>query len=256
MPLILVLFAGLFGLAVGSFLNVVIYRVPRRESVVSPRSACPSCGTPIQPADNIPVVSWLRLRGRCRACGERISARYPAVELLTGLLFAAVAAAVGADWALPAFLVFTASLVAVTVIDLEHYIVPNRIVAVTLALTIPLLALAAVIEGEGDRFVSALIGMVAAGGALLILNLISPAGMGMGDVKLALVLGLLLGWLGLAYVALGLFFGFLLGAIVGLVLIVTGVRSRKDHVPFAPFLASGALLAVLAGSPVLQWYVS
>src|SRR5947208_14309635 len=135
--------SALVGLAVGSFLNVVIYRVPRKESVVRPRSHCPGCGTQLAERDNIPVVSWVLLRGRCRTCGEPISARYPLVELGTAALFVAAALRFGLDWALPAYLVFFAALVAVSFIDLEHYIIPNRIVYPTLFVSIPLLAVAA-----------------------------------------------------------------------------------------------------------------
>ncbi len=246
---------GLLGLAVGSFLNVVIHRVPRRESVIRPRSKCPSCGTPIAERDNIPVVSWVRLRGRCRSCGQAISVRYPLIELATAGLFVAVGLRFGASWALPAYLVFAALLLAISAIDLERYIVPNRLVAVGLALGVPLLGLASAIEGEWRPMVTALVGGAAAFAALLVLNLISPRGMGMGDVKLASVLGLHLGWLGGRYVALGLFLGFVLGAVGGILLIVVRVRTRKDHVPFAPFLAGGALVAVLFGAPILRAYL-
>nr|MBA2438909.1 prepilin peptidase [Acidimicrobiia bacterium] len=159
------------------------------------------------------------------------------------------------DWALPAFLVFFAALVAVTVIDLEHYIVPNRIVLATLVVSVPLLALAALVEGDWLSLRTALIGSVAAGAGLLVINLISPRGMGMGDVKLALVLGLYLGWLDLGHVLLGLFLGFLLGAVGGVALIALKLRTRRDHVPFAPFLAGGAVLAVLLGNSLLGWYL-
>ena len=244
----------MLGLLVGSFLNVVIYRVPRRESVVHPRSRCPSCGTQLTSLDNVPVLSWLVLRGRCRTCRTKISARYPLVELATAVLFALAGAKFGADWALPAFLVFFAVLLAVSMIDLEHYIVPNRIVFPTLAIAVPLLAVAALLEDDWGAFATAVIGALAASNGLLLINLVHPRGMGMGDVKLALVLGLYLGWLGLDVVALGIFVGFLLGAVIGVLLIALGIRSRKDHVPFAPFLAGGALVAVLVGTSILDWY--
>jgi leader peptidase (prepilin peptidase) / N-methyltransferase len=245
---------ALLGLLVGSFLNVVIYRVPRRESVVHPRSRCPSCDTQLTSLDNVPVLSWVVLRGRCRTCREPISVRYPLVELTTAMLFALAGARFGADWVLPAFLLFFAVLLAVSMIDLEHYIVPNRIVFPTLAMAVPLLALAALLEDDWGAFGTALIGALAASNGLLLINLVHPRGMGMGDVKLALVLGLYLGWLGLDVVALGIFLGFLLGAVIGILLIAFGIRSRKDHVPFAPFLAGGALLAVLVGTSTLDWY--
>ena len=245
---------GVLGLLVGSFLNVVIHRVPRKESVIRPRSHCPGCGTMIAERDNVPVVSWLLLHGRCRTCGEPISIRYPAVELLTGVVFAALGLRFGADWALPAYLVLAGSLIAVSAVDLERFIVPNRILVATLALGVPLLGLAVLLDGTGHDAAMALAGAAIGFGLLLVINLVVPRGMGMGDVKLAGVLGLWLGYLDLGHVFLGLFLGFLLGSLGGALLIATGLRSRKDHIPFAPFLAAGALLAILVGAPFLDWY--
>lgn len=246
--------AATFGLLVGSFLNVVIHRVPLRLSVVSPRSACPGCGTTLAERDNIPVVSWLVLRGRCRTCGMRISVRYPLVELASAVLFAAAAVRLGAVWVLPAFCLFFAALLAVSLIDLEHFIVPNRIVFPMLAISVPLLAAAALVEGDSGPMITAVVGALLASNGLLVINLISPRGMGMGDVKLALLLGLFLGWLGLGHVALGLFLGFLFGAVGGILLIALGIKSRKDPVPFAPFLAAGTIVAILAGTGLLDRY--
>jgi leader peptidase (prepilin peptidase) / N-methyltransferase len=251
---LLVLLAGLFGLAIGSFLNVVIWRVPRKESVVRPPSHCPQCETPIRPADNVPVLSWLMLRGKCRHCGNPIPIRYPLVEAGNGVLFAAVAARFGASWELPAYLVLTASLLAISLIDLEHFIVPDRITAPLTVSALALLGLAAVAEANGWRFGRALLGGLAYFAFLLLLNILYPKGMGMGDVKLAFSLGLYLGWLGWGQVFLGGFLAFLLGAGVGLALIATKVKSRKDVVPFGPFLALGALLTILWGDPILRWY--
>ena len=251
----------LMGLMVGSFLNVVIYRVPAGESIVKPRSRCPKCETEIGPRDNVPVVSWLVLHGRCRTCEAPISARYPAVELLTGVVFAVVGASIasldGGDQlpVLPAFLVFAAVLVAVSFIDLEHFLVPNRVLLAGTYVSAPLLVVAALVVDDGrSHLVRALLGVLAAGGALLVLNLISPRGMGMGDVKLAAFEGAFLGWLSWGHVVLGLFLGFLLGSVGGVTLIALRLRSRKDHIPFAPFLAAGALLAVTLGEALLDIY--
>lgn len=228
----LVILCGVIGLVTGRLLTVVVERVPAR--------------TPLGPG-------WKAL---ARApLGTKNNAHTPALELATAVLFAATALRLGSDWALPAFLVFFAALMAVTVIDLEHYIVPNRIVLVTLVVSVPLLALAALVEGDWTSLRTALIGSVAAGAGLLVINLISPRGMGMGDVKLALVLGLFLGWFDLGHVLLGLFLGFLLGAVGGVLLIALKLRSRRDHVPFAPFLAGGAAVAVLFGDSLLGWYL-
>lgn len=228
---LLVLLCAGAGLVIGSLLTVVVDRVPARA--------------PLAPAVSGLLAQPIRYRGKRHT---------PLLEVATAVLFAAAAVRLGADWALPAFLVFFAALLAVTVIDLEHYIVPNRIVAATLVVSVPLLAGAALIGGDWAPLRSALLGALLAGAGLLVINLISPRGMGMGDVKLAVVLGLFLGWLDLAHVLLGLFLGFLLGAVGGVALIALGLRSRADHVPFAPFLAGGAVVAVLVGNAILDWY--
>lgn len=252
---LLVLLCGLLGLAIGSFLNVVIWRVPRKESVVRPPSHCPQCETPIRPADNVPVLSWLLLRGKCRHCGNPIPVRYPLVEASNGVLFAVVAVRFGASWELPAYLVLTAALLAISIIDLEHFIVPDRITAPLTVSALALLGLAALAEGNGGwRLGRTLLGGVAYCAFLLVLNLLYPKGMGFGDVKLAFPLGLYLGWLGWGQVFLGGFLAFLLGAVVGVGLIATKIKTRKDVVPFGPFLALGAMLTILWGDPILRWY--
>ncbi len=245
---------AVLGLVVGSFLNVVVHRVPRKESVVRPRSRCPSCGTTLAGRDNVPVVSWLLLRRRCRTCQEPISARYPLVEVLTAALFAAAALRLGADPALPAFLVLMAALVAISAIDLEHFIVPNRVVYPALFLSVPLLVAAAALGGEWHSLRGAAVGGLAAWGLLLVIHLVSPAGMGFGDVRLAGLIGMVLGWLSIGHVLLALFLAFLAAAVVGMGRVAVRLRSRKDRVPFGPFLALGAILAVLFGGPVLSWY--
>ena len=251
---VVVVISAVLGLAVGSFLNVVIWRVPRKESVVRPPSHCPQCETPIRPLDNIPVLSWLFLSGKCRHCKNPIPVRYPLVEAGCGVLFLAVAARFGASWELPAYLVLTAALLAISIIDLEHFIVPDRITGPLTVAALALLGLAAVAEGNGWRFGRALAGGVAYFAFLLVLNILYPKGMGMGDVKLAFSLGLYLGWLGWGQVFLGGFLAFLLGAVVGITLIATKVKSRKDAVPFGPFLALGVMLTILWGDPILRWY--
>jgi leader peptidase (prepilin peptidase)/N-methyltransferase len=245
---------GLFGLLIGSFLNVVIWRIPRKESVVAPPSHCPGCETPIAPIDNIPVISWLVLRGRCRHCGTHISIRYPLVELACGVLFAGLGARFAHSWALPAFLVLGAALLAISLIDLEHYIIPNRVIYPVGFMAVPLLALGAGLDAHWWWFARALIGACGAFAALFVIHVASPRGMGFGDVRLSFVLGLYLGYLGALDVPFGIFLGFLYGAVIGLVLMAAGKRGRRQHIPFGPFLAAGALTIVLFGGPILDWY--
>jgi leader peptidase (prepilin peptidase)/N-methyltransferase len=245
---------ALLGLLVGSFLNVVIWRVPRKESIVAPRSHCPGCDTPIAPRDNVPVLSWLLLRGRCRHCQTRISIRYPLIEIGCAALFAALGARFAHSWALPAYLVLGAGLIAISAIDLEHYIIPNRIVYPLGIAAVPLLALGAGLDGDWGAFARALIGAVCAFAALFVIHVASPRGMGFGDVRLSFVLGLYLGYLGALDVMFGLFLGFAYGAVVGVALMAVRKRGRRQHIPFGPFLAAGALTIVLVGGPVLDWY--
>lgn len=239
-------FAAPLGAVIGSFLNVVIHRLPRRESLVHPRSRCPSCETQIAAYDNLPVISWLVLRGRCRNCGAAISARYPAVELLTAVSFAAVAGARGVDGELLLLLPFAAMLVVVAAIDLDHRIVPNRIV---LPATVYGVAVSVLVRaGELPEL---LIAGAAAFAFLLVAALAYPGGMGMGDVKLAGVMGL---YLGLSVVP-ALVTAFLAGTVVGLAKIVReGPQARKAGVPFAPFLALGGLAALIAGPELIVLY--
>ena len=240
--------AGIVGLAVGSFLNVVVHRLPRRESLVRPASHCPSCGTPLRPYDNVPVVSWLLLRGRCRACGQRIPARYPLVELATGLLYGAVVVAAGADRDVWLGLALVTVLVPVAFIDLEHRIIPNRIMLPAAVAAPVILALS-----RPEQLVEHLIAGAAAGGFLLAAALAYPRGMGMGDVKLAGVLGLYLG----RSVAVAMMVALVTGTLVGAAVMARrGVREgRKTAVPFGPFLALGGLVGWFAGPPIIGWYV-
>lgn len=245
---------ALFGLLIGSFLNVVIWRVPRKESIVAPPSHCPGCGTAIAPRDNVPVLSWLVLRGRCRHCRTRISVRYPLVELACAGLFAAIGARFAHSWALPAYLLLAAALLAISMIDLDHQVIPNRIVYPVGFASVPLLALAAGLDGHWWWFVRALIGAASAFAVLFTIHVASPRGMGFGDVRLSFVLGLYLGYLGALDVVFGMFLGFAYGAIIGIVLMAVRRHGRRQHIPFGPFLAAGTLTIVLVGGPILDWY--
>jgi leader peptidase (prepilin peptidase)/N-methyltransferase len=238
--------AAVFGAVLGSFLNVVIHRVPLGESLVAPGSRCPSCRTPLAPYDNVPVVSWLVLRGRCRHCGAPISPRYPLVELTTAVAFAAVVAVRGADADLVLELPFVACLIALAGIDLDHRLLPNRIVYPMAAWGL----IASVLVATGD-LPEHLIAGAAAFTFLLVAALVYPAGMGMGDVKLAGVMGL---YLGLS-IAPALLVSFLTGTVVGLAIIAReGADARKKAVPFGVFLALGGLVGVLAGPELIDLY--
>ncbi len=249
--------AGVFvlGLVFASFGNVVIHRVPAGESVVRPPSACPTCGSRIGPRDNIPVLSWLLLRGRCRSCETRISPRYPAVELAGGVLFVAMYLRFGLHPVLPGYLLLVWALLCVALIDAETRRIPN---AITYRLAPALLVLiggGALLDGDPGAALRCLLGGLAAFGALLLLALISPQGMGMGDVKLAASLGIGLGYLGWGHVLLGVFGGFVLGGAVSLVLLALRLRTRKDLLPFGPYLAVATVTTVLFGRELIDAYL-
>jgi leader peptidase (prepilin peptidase)/N-methyltransferase len=240
--------AGAFGATIGSFLNVVVYRLPRAESLVSPGSRCPGCGTAVKAYDNVPVFGWLLLRGRCRSCRAPISARYPIVEALTGALAVAVVLTKhsAADVALG--LVLVGVLVPIALIDLEHRIIPNKI---TLPAAVAAVAIGAALDLKGVP--EQLIAGAGAGGFLLAFLLAYPRGMGMGDVKLAAVLGLFLG----RSVAVAILAAVLTGTVVGaFVMARVGVeKGRKTAVPFGPFLAIGGVIGLLAGPAIIHWYL-
>jgi leader peptidase (prepilin peptidase)/N-methyltransferase len=234
------------GAVIGSFLNVVIHRLPRDESLVSPPSRCPQCETPVKPYDNVPVVSWLVLRGRCRHCGAPISPRYPVVELLTALVFAAVVLVRGFDDDLVLELPFVAALIALAGIDLDHKLLPNRIVYPMAAYGV----IATLLVDRGD-LVEHLVAGAGAFTFLLVAALAYPRGMGMGDVKLAGAMGL---YLGVAVIP-ALLTAFLTGSIVGIAMIAReGAAARKKAVPFGVFLAIGGIVGVLAGPELVDVY--
>src|SRR5215211_3543575 len=232
-------FAFIGGLITGSFVGVVAHRVPRGRSIVGPRSECPSCGTQIAAYDNVPVISWVLLGGHCRSCRARIPARYPLIELAVGAAFAATVVALHGDAAAMALgLVFVALLGAITLTDLERRVIPNAILLAGAAIGLAIVA--ATDPGSLPERVAAALG---AGGFLLLFALVYPRGMGMGDVKLAAVMGLFLG----VSVVPALFVGILLGALAGgVVMLRYGAAGRKQAVPFGPFLAVGGIVGLLA----------
>jgi leader peptidase (prepilin peptidase)/N-methyltransferase len=240
------------GLVLGSFMTVVVARVPAKQSLVRPRSRCPACGTSIQNRDNVPVVSWLLLRGRCRSCEARISVRYPLLELSTGVLVAAAAAVAPDVWTAILLGALVSMLPAIAVIDLEHRIIPNRMMYPSLLVFPALVLLAWALGGEVDP-IRALLGALAYGGGLLVVAAVS-GGMGFGDVKLATVIGIALGGLGLRYVAVAAAAGILAGGVAAAGALALG-RGRKSAIPFGPAIALGAIVSVLVGEQIAAAYL-
>jgi leader peptidase (prepilin peptidase)/N-methyltransferase len=267
--LLAALAAGGLGLLIGSFLNVVVYRVPAGMSISSPPSACPGCHAPIKAYDNVPVISWLALRGRCRSCRTAISARYPIVELATGGFFALVAAVVWPWTAVPteaaplvaallelvAFLWLAGASVALAIIDVEHHRLPDAIVLPSYAVGLVLLGASSALSGEWDALLRGVVGMAALFVFYLALALVKPGAMGLGDVKLAGVLGLWLGWLGWGELVVGAFAAFLLGGLFSIVLLATRRAQRTGGIPFGPWMLAGAWVGVLVGGTVAASYL-
>ncbi|HMI80600.1 MAG TPA: prepilin peptidase [Solirubrobacterales bacterium] len=241
--------AFLGGLVVGSFITVVGYRVPRGESIVGPRSRCTACGAQIAAYDNVPVFSWVLLRGRSRCCGDRISVRYPLTELALGVLYLATVAVLWDDPVEVVLgLVFVTTLLAITLTDLERRVIPNRVL---LAAAIAGVAIVAI--GDPSSLPERAIAAAAAGGGMFLVALAYPRGMGLGDVKLTAVMGLFLG----RNVAPAILVALLAGSVVGLALMARhGAGARKRAIPFGPFLALGGVVALLAGDQLVDWYLS
>jgi leader peptidase (prepilin peptidase) / N-methyltransferase len=248
----LVVAATLLGLVLGSFANVPIHRWPAGGTVTEPkRSSCPSCGTQIRAVDNIPVISWIALKGRCRECDAPISPRYLVVEVITGMLFGAVAWVWGLDPLLLALLVLTWSLVVATAIDLEHRIIPNRLTFRLPVVLLPLLVLAAVVDGAWPDLLRGIVAAVAVPGVMLALSelfrlLRGQPGIGMGDIKLAISLGLVIGYLGGFELVVFAYATIISAVVIAIVLLLLGKAKLASRIPFGPYLAVGAMVVVLA----------
>ncbi|HEV2440261.1 MAG TPA: prepilin peptidase [bacterium] len=238
--------AFVVGTVFGSFANVLIHRLPRRESIVAPGSRCPACGAPIRPWDNIPVVSYLLLRGRCRACGAPISPRYVIVELVTGGLMAGLVWRFGVSVTALRYGVLAFALLVVFFTDLEHQIIPN-------AVTYPGIVTGIILSAASGQLASSVTAAAAAGAVFLVLSIVSRGGMGGGDIKLAAMIG---AFLGTPAVIVALFLAVALGAAAGLVLLALRLRSRKDMIPFGPAMAMGAIIAVFGSNAIVHWYLS
>jgi len=258
---------ALLGLLVGSFLNVVIYRVPIGKSIVTPPSACPRCGARIKPWDNVPVISWLLLRGRCRQCGTRISIRYPAIELLTAGLFVGASLGLGIDLGvstgalvgtilvLVAYLYFASISVALAGIDLDTHRLPNAIVLPAYPVLAVLLVAGSAFLNEYSPLWTAAIGGAALFAAYFLMALVYPGGMGFGDVKLAGVIGIVLGFLGWGPLVVGSFSAFILGGVFGIALMITKRAGRKSGIPFGPWMLAGAWVGIFVGENGWNWYL-
>lgn len=246
----------ILGLCTGSFVNVVIYRLPRGESVVWPASHCPACGARLKFRDLLPLLSYIALAGKCRYCTQKIAVRYPLVELACGLLFVAAAYRFGWTMNTVSLWFLLTLLLAISLIDLEHQRIPNLLVGVGLAVGLTLRLWGALLFPGFNQFpiggwLDALWGLLAGGGIMLVIFMASRGGMGGGDVKLAALLGF---WLGFKGTVITMILGFVSGALVGVVLILLGLRRRQDPLPFAPFLNLGALITVIWGSALAEWY--
>jgi leader peptidase (prepilin peptidase)/N-methyltransferase len=241
-----------FGLAVGSFITVAVNRLPRGETVIRPRSRCPACGAEIGARDNVPVLSWLLLRGRCRRCGERVSVEYPLLELTTAALVVLAAIRYPNPWQAGLVGGLLALMPGIALIDLRHRIIPNRLTYPSLLLFSLVVVLARVIGGVGDP-ARAGIGLLLYGGILFVVAVVSR-GMGMGDVKLAALIGLVLGSLGLRFVGVAAGAAIAFGGLGGVVALAMG-KGRKSAIPFGPYLAAGAVVAGIWGEQIASWYI-
>jgi leader peptidase (prepilin peptidase)/N-methyltransferase len=247
-----VLVALPFGLVIGSFMTVAVHRLPRGESLVAPRSRCPSCGAPIEPRDNVPVVSWLVLRGRCRRCGAPISAEYPLLELATAGLVVLAAIRHPGPWRAGIVAGLLAMMPGIALIDIRHRIIPNRLTYPAL-LFFPIAIVAGWLAGASVDPLAGVVGLALFGGALFVVAVVSR-GMGMGDVKLAALVGLVLGSIALRYVGVAAGAAVVLGGLGGVVALAMG-RGRKSAIPFGPYLAAGAVVAGLWGDVIADWYL-
>lgn len=244
--MILYAYVLIIGFIIGSFLNVCIWRLPRQESLVSPSSHCPSCNTPIAFYDNIPIISYLFLMGRCRRCSHPISWRYPLVELVNGLGYWMLLWQHGLDWTFVIYAVLFSALLVITFIDLDHQIIPDTITLPGMAIG---LIAAAIILPHG--LISALGGFFLGGGLFYMIAVLSRGGMGGGDIKMIAMVGAFLGW---KAVLLTIFLGALMGSAVGLFLMLFMGKGRKTAVPFGPFLSLGTMIALFWGPQIILWY--
>ena len=242
----------ILGLIVGSFSNVCIYRIPKNESIIYPASHCPKCRSNISPKDNIPLLSYILLKGRCRNCKSKISIQYPIVELLTGLIYLIIYLIYGLSIQTLIYIILSSALIIIAFIDLNEEIVPDVI-------SLPGIVIGFIISFFVPyiSFVNSALGVLVGGGIILIIGLVGSVifkkeAMGGGDVKLAAMIGAFLGW---RYIIILLFLGFFLGALAGIFLIASKIKSREDAVPFGPFIVLGSFITLLWGEKIISWYI-
>ena len=249
---IIIFILSLLGLIVGSFSNVCIYRIPRNESVIYPASHCPNCRTKIKPIDNIPLLSYILLKGRCRNCGSKISIQYPVVEFLTGLIYLIIYLIYGLSVQSLVYIILSSALIIIAFIDLQEQMIPDVIslpgivVGFILSFIVPYIS-----------FINSALGALVGGGIILIIAwvgsiIFKKEAMGGGDIKLAAMIGAFLGW---RYIIISLFLGFFLGALIGIILIMTKIKKREDVIPFGPFIILGSFITLLCGEKIITWYL-
>ena len=250
--IILIVSLTLLGLIVGSFSNVCIYRIPRNESIVYPASHCPKCGKTIKPFDNIPLLSYILLKGRCRNCKSKISIQYPIVELLTGLIYLIIYLIYGLSIQTLVYIILSSALIIIAFIDLNQQIIPDVI-------SLPGIVIGFIVSFFVPyiSFVDSILGIVVGGGIILIIGLggsviYKKEAMGGGDVKLSAMIGAFLGW---RYIIISLFLGFFLGALIGIILIIMKIKKREDVIPFGPFIILGSFITLLWGEKIISWYL-
>ncbi|OXT07664.1 prepilin peptidase [Thermoanaerobacterium thermosaccharolyticum] len=244
---ILYLLIFLFGTIIGSFLNVVIYRLPRNESIVYPSSHCTKCKNELKPYDLVPIFSYIILKGRCRYCGNKISVKYPLVEIIAGLMYLVLFIYFGFSIELLFYLFLLSLLIVIAFIDIEHKIIPNKIILTGLIVG-AIFRVLMLNYGVWDY----VIGFVLGGGVLLLISLLSGGGMGGGDIKLMAMIGLFIGW---KLTLLTLFIAALLGAVGGIILIALKIKTRKDYIPFGPYISAACIISILYGYNLLNLYI-
>ena len=247
------LLISLYGLLIGSFLNVCIYRIPREESIAFPSSHCPNCNTKLKWYDNIPVVSYLALIGKCRYCGEEISPQYPIVELLNAIIYLIIFSHFGFSLELFFYAIIFSILIIITVIDLQHMIIPDILIVFILGITIIYKLVSYLLYSNLPELLNSIGGLVLSASLFIIIIIVSRGGMGGGDVTLIGALGFILG---IKNIFLTIFLSFILGAIISIFLLITKIKGKKDPIPFGPFIILGFTITVFWGTKLIDWYVN